>query len=56
MKYKVEITETLKKVVEVEAFDAIEAKQIAEENYYNADEDYILTDSNHEHTDFWVQL
>lgn len=56
MKYKVEITETLKKVVEIEAETPTEAKKIAEENYYKADEDYILTDSNHEHTDFWVQL
>lgn len=54
MKYKVEITETLRKVVEVEAFDAIEARQIAEENYKNADEDYILTDNDYELTEFNV--
>lgn len=56
MKYKVEITETLKKVVEVEAENPTEAKDIAEERYYNSDEDYILTYNNHEQTDFWVQL
>ena len=56
MKYKVEITETLKKVVEVEAESAEMAKEIAKENYYNAEEDYILTDNNHVDTDFWVQL
>lgn len=54
MKYKVEITETLKKVVEVEAFDPIEAKQIAKENYKNADEDYVLTDNDYELTEFNV--
>lgn len=55
-KYKVEITETLKKVVEVEAENAKMAKEIAERNYYEAKEDYILTDNDHEQTDFWVQL
>ena len=55
-KFKVEITETLKKVVEVEAENAKMAKEIAERNYYEAKEDYILTDNDHEQTDFWVQL
>lgn len=54
MKYKVEITETLRKIVEVEAFDEIEAKQIAQENYKNADEDYILNDNDYTETDFIV--
>ena len=54
MKYKVEITETLKKVVEVEAFNAIKAKQIAKEKYKNADEDYVLTDNDYELTEFDV--
>lgn len=55
-KFKIEITEALKKVVEVEAENPTEAKEIAKENYYNAAEDYILTDNDHEQTDFWVQL
>lgn len=42
MKYKVEITETLKKVVEVDARSASEAERIAEERYNNAEEGYIL--------------
>lgn len=54
MKYKVEITETLKKVVEVEAENPTEAKQIAKENYKNADEDYVLTDNDYELTEFNV--
>lgn len=55
-KFKIEITETLKKVVEVEAENPTEAKEIAKENYYNTAEDYILTDNDYEQTDFWVQL
>ena len=54
MKYKVEITETLKKVVEVEAENPTEAKEIAEENYNNAAEDYILMYNDYEHTEFNV--
>lgn len=57
MKYKVEITETLKKVVEVEAENPTEAKEIAKENYYNAAEGYILDSADYcEQTDFWVRL
>lgn len=57
MKYKVEITETLKKVVEVEAENPTEAKEIAKENYFNAAEGYILDSADYcEQTDFWVQL
>lgn len=57
MKYKVEITETLKKVVEVEAESAEMAKEIAMENYFKAAEGYILDSADYcEQTDFWVQL
>lgn len=39
-KYKVIITETLEKVVEVEARDKIEAEQIVSDAWHNSD--YIL--------------
>lgn len=54
MKYKVEITETLKKIVEVDAESAQEARQIVHDRYYNMEDDYILTDANYYDTEFEV--
>ena len=42
MKYKVEITETLKKIVEVEADNVKDANVRAVANYMEAKEEYIL--------------
>ena len=56
MKYKVEITETLKKIVEVDAESAKEAKQIVMDRYHEAEDDYILTDANYYDTEFEVLL
>ena len=56
MKYKVEITETLKKIVEVDAGCAADAKQIVKDRYHNAEDDYILTDANYYDTEFDVLL
>lgn len=52
MKYKVEITETLKKVVEVDAETPSQAKEIVRGKYYN--DELILDSDNHTDTDFWV--
>ena len=54
MKYKVEITETLKKIVEVDAESAAAAKQIVKDRYHDAEDDYILTDANYYDTEFKV--
>ena len=53
-KYKVEITETLKKIVEVDAESAKEAKQIVNDRYHDAEDEYILTDANYYDTEFEV--
>ena len=58
-KYKVEITETLKKIVEVEAESAQAARQIVEDRYYDIydmEDEYILTDANYYDTEFEVLL
>ena len=54
MKYKVEITETLKKIVEVDAESAAAAKQIVNDRYRNAEDDYILTGANYYDTEFEI--
>ena len=45
-KYKVKITETLTKVIEIDADSEYEALQIADNNYRKADDEYILTSDN----------
>ena len=55
-KYKVEITETLKKIVEVEAESAQAARQIVKNRYHDSEDDYILTDANYYDTEFEVLL
>ena len=55
-KYKVEITGTLKKIVEVEAESAAAARQIVKDRYHEAEDDYILTDANYYDTEFEVLL
>ena len=55
-KYKVEITETLKKIVEVEAESAAAARQLVKDRYHEAEDDYILTDANYYDTEFEVLL
>ena len=55
-KYKVEITETLKKIVEVEAESAQAARQIVKDRYHDTEDDYILTDANYYDTEFEVLL
>ena len=56
MKYKVEITETLKKIVEVDAESAAAARKIVKDRYHEAEDDYILTDANYYDTEFEVLL
>ena len=53
-KYKIEITETLKKIVEVEAESAAAARQIVKDRYYDMEDEYILTDSDYYNTEFEV--
>ena len=53
-KYKAEITETLKKIVAVEAESAAAQRQIVEDRYHEAEDDYILTDANYYDTEFEV--
>ena len=55
-KYKVEITETLKKIDEVEAESAQAARQIVKDRYHDTEDDYILTDANYYDTEFEVLL
>lgn len=43
---KVKITETLVKIVEVDAKNEREALQLVDDNYRAADEDYILSAEN----------
>lgn len=46
-KFEVEITETLQKVVEVEADNSEDAVELVMDNYYHAeDSEYILTADN----------
>ena len=54
MKYKVEITETLKKIVEVDAESAAAARQIVNDRYHDTEDEYILTDENYYETEFEV--
>ena len=54
MKYKVEITETLKKIVEVDAESAAAERQIENDRYHDAEDDYILTDANYYDTEYEV--
>lgn len=54
MKYKVKITETLEKVVEIDADNEREALTIAECNYRAAKDDYILTADDYSGVDFQV--
>lgn len=54
MKYLVEITETLKKEVEVEAETEQAALEIAKKNYFNAEDDYVLTAVNYTDTEFHI--
>ena len=57
MKYKVTITETLSKSVEVEADTPEEAQEIVEEKYYRAKEDeYILGAEDFTGSNFNVEL
>ena len=56
MKYKVEITETLKKIVEVDAESEAAARKIVKDRYHNAEDEYILTDANYYDTEFEVLL
>ena len=55
-KYKVEITETLKKIVEVDAESAKKSKQTVNDRYHDAEDEYILTDANYYDTEFEVLL
>ena len=54
-KYKVEITETLKKIVEVEAESEKKARDIAESKYLNGEDGYILDEDVLAQVDFRVQ-
>lgn len=56
MKYLVEITETLQKEVEVEAETEQAALEIAKKNYFNAEDDYVLTDANYIETEFEILI
>ena len=56
MKYKVEITETLKKIVEVDAESAADARQIVNDRYHDTEDEYILTDANYIETEFEIQI
>ena len=56
-KYKVEITETLKKIVEVDAENETDANMIASINDMEAKEGYILDSADYiEQTEFKVLL
>ena len=52
MKYKVEITETLQRIVEVESEDAESAISAARQMYRN--EDIVLDDGDYKGVDFEV--
>ena len=52
-KYKVTITETLEREVEVDAPDWNHALDIVEESYWNGD--VVLTADDHKDTDFYAE-
>ena len=52
--FKVRITETLEKVVEVQAETEREALQLVDDNYRAAQDDYILDAENYTGVDFKV--
>lgn len=54
MKYKVTITETLKRTVEVEAASYMQAQNIAEDMYNN--EDIVLDYNDFYEVNFWTEL
>ncbi|MBO4640815.1 MAG: hypothetical protein J5710_13775 [Treponema sp.] len=54
MTFKIRITETLEKVVEIEAYNRKEALEIAQINYSAAESDYVLTADNYSDVDFQV--
>ncbi len=53
-KFKIEIIETLSKIVEVEAEDFSEAKDIVRERYFadEVDYDYVLDNDDYVFTEF----
>jgi|GEM_PF-3039853 len=51
---KVKITETLVKIVEVDAKDEKEALQVVDNLYHAADEDFILSAENFDYVEFEV--
>lgn len=53
-KYKVEIKETLAKIIKVEAFDENEAIEIVKNNYNEGKMEYILDFSDYIDTEFKV--
>lgn len=55
MKYIVTITEVLEKEVIVEAESEHDAFSIANDNYYNAEDDYVLSASDYVDTSFSVK-
>ena len=52
-KYKVTITETLEREIEVESPDWNHALDIVEESYWNGD--VVLTADDHKDTDFYAE-
>ena len=54
MTFKIRITETLEKVVEIEARNRKEALEIAQINYSAAESDYVLTADDYSDVDFQV--
>ncbi|MBQ3642440.1 MAG: DpnD/PcfM family protein [Treponema sp.] len=52
--YKVRITETLEKVVTIQAETEKEALQLADDNYRAAQDDYVLDAENFTNVDFKV--
>lgn len=55
MKYIVTITEVLEKEVTVEAESEQDAFNVANDNYYNAEDDYVLSASDYVDTSFSVK-
>ena len=55
MKYIVTITEVLEKEVIVEAESEHDAFSIANDNYYSAEDDYVLNASDYVDTSFSVK-
>lgn len=54
MTFKIRITETLEKVIEIEARNKKEALEIAQINYSAAESDYVLTADDYSDVDFQV--